>query len=182
MVSCGSTVPSVGTAGEPVGFQGSADAQGCAGEASYTWDFGDGSPSGSGASVSHSYALPGTYSWTMVVSVDGATCSRTGSITIEEASSCNLSCSAEVSGRARVRRQVEFHGQAESNNCSGRPDIVWDFGDGSPPAQGGEVRHAYAASGSYTWIMRAVLGGAVCERTGVITVTGGGDGPGFSGP
>jgi len=175
IVSCSASVPSSGAPGSPVDFQASATTQGCAGEASYSWDFGDGSPAGSGQSTSHSYALPGTYTWSLVVTVDGVTCTRTGSITIEEGPDCDLRCSAEASSRVRVGREAEFHGEAEASDCSGHPEIWWDFGDGSPAAQGGEVRHAYGAPGSYTWTMRAVLGGAVCERSGVIVVTGRGD-------
>lgn len=61
--------PSVGGAwGQPITLNGSAVAGGTSEQPylTFSWDFGDGSPSASGgASVSHSYSQPGTYTATL---------------------------------------------------------------------------------------------------------------------
>jgi formylglycine-generating enzyme required for sulfatase activity len=62
-------------------FAGSANTSGCTGMVSYAWDFGDGATSGQ-QSPSHSYAAAGTYSWALTATVDGQTCSRSGSVTV----------------------------------------------------------------------------------------------------
>jgi PKD repeat protein len=51
-------VPGSATAGDPVPFSAAADD---VWDVSYAWDYGDGSPAGSGAAPTHSYAAPGTY-------------------------------------------------------------------------------------------------------------------------
>ena len=51
--------------------------------ASYSWNFGDGSPAGSGATPQHTYAAPGTYQVTLTVtSNQGATWSVTHAVTV----------------------------------------------------------------------------------------------------
>ena len=51
--------------------------------ASYSWDFGDGSPAGSGATPQHTYAAPGTYQVTLTVtSNQGPTSSVTHAVTV----------------------------------------------------------------------------------------------------
>lgn len=47
------------------------------GTPSYDWDFGDGSTHGTGPSTSHGYAVPGNYSITMTVTINGCPDSKT---------------------------------------------------------------------------------------------------------
>ncbi len=54
--------------------------------ASYSWDFGDGSPAGSGATASHTYASAGTYQVKLTVTDNkGATGSATKAVTVSVA-------------------------------------------------------------------------------------------------
>ncbi len=80
-VSATATVPTAASAGEAVRFQASPSATSCTGDASYAWDFGD----GSGSAVqnpSHVYAAAGAYGWRLVVSYGNFSVTRTGSITV----------------------------------------------------------------------------------------------------
>jgi PKD repeat protein len=63
--------PYASTEGAPVSFDGSASTDPNNDPLTYDWDFGDGSPHGSGVSPSHSYADNGSYTVTLTVN-DGA--------------------------------------------------------------------------------------------------------------
>jgi PKD repeat protein len=171
-ISCEATVDATGLVGEPAAFSGTATLSDCLDDPSYEWSFGDGSTA-SGADVTHAYGAPGSYSWTLTVTADGVTCTQTGTIEIAPSpSDCELSCSAEVNNSGRVGRRIEFHGASESNNCDGPTVYEWTFGDGSPAVEGQEVEHAYSQSGEFTWRLRVIRDGTVCEKTGTITIRG----------
>ncbi len=136
---------------------------------SYTWDFGDGSPNGSSQNPTHTYASAGSYTWTLTVTADGDTCTRSGVIEIQAAPSCTLTCTAEVPRWGRRGRPVTFHGEAQGEGCP-TPVLSWDFGDGSSAAQGNEVSHSYSDRGIFDWTMSATAGGAQCESSGAIRI------------
>jgi hypothetical protein len=50
-------------------------------EATYLWDFGDGTTS-TDQYASHTYTAPGTYTWTCTITVDGTVCVQTGVINV----------------------------------------------------------------------------------------------------
>jgi subtilisin family serine protease len=81
-VSATATVPAGAGPGEPVSFQASASATSCTGDASYLWDFGDGSGGSSLQNPSHVYTQAGTYAWGLVVSYGSFSVTKTGSITV----------------------------------------------------------------------------------------------------
>lgn len=83
-LTCTHTVPTTAIAGAPVEFSGTVQASGCAGPPVYDWDFGDGTPHGSGNTVSHAYTAAGVRNWRLLVTVPGASCSRTGTIQVSE--------------------------------------------------------------------------------------------------
>ena len=88
-VEATAAAPAIATAGEPVGFAGTGLATACAGAPHFEWDFGDGSPAGVEASPAHTYAAAGTYTWTLTVTADTATVTRSGTIQIREPGSCS---------------------------------------------------------------------------------------------
>ena len=174
-ISCSATADATGEVGSPASFSGSATLTDCVGGATYEWDFGDGSGA-SGADTTHVYDAAGTFEWSLTVTADGATCTRTGTIEIAPVESqCSLSCDAEVKSKSTVNKEVEFHGSSESEDCTGSRTFEWNFGDGSSVAYGKEVKHKYSNSGEYTWRLRVFQDGAICEKTGTITINGGGD-------
>lgn len=54
----------------------------CIGPASYLWDFGDGATD-TAQNPTHIYAAGGSYTWTVTVTVDGVTCTSSGTITAD---------------------------------------------------------------------------------------------------
>ncbi|HPC83072.1 MAG TPA: S8 family serine peptidase [Thermoanaerobaculaceae bacterium] len=51
----------------------------------YAWSFGDGATSSSGPGMTHAYERPGTYTWSLAVSAEGQSCTRSGTVTIPSA-------------------------------------------------------------------------------------------------
>lgn len=120
---------------------------------SFTWDFGDGSPTVQGGSnaVFHTYANAGTY----VVK-----------LTLNDTSYCNspetyidtLRVAANVKAVfATAPRGCAPYEAVFSNQSVGGSRFVWDFGDGtgatSPPAS---PTHIYTSPGTYTVTLTAI--------------------------
>jgi PKD repeat protein len=77
-----SAAPTTGTAPLAVVFTGSATPTNCTGTVAYDWSFGDGSAHSPASNPGHTYSTGGTFTWTMVASVGGQTCSRTGTVSV----------------------------------------------------------------------------------------------------
>src|ERR1051325_4512843 len=144
--------PVTGTEGTAVtlGGGGSSDADGDA--LSYLWDFGDGSPTATGAQVSHVYADNGTYTVTLTVSDGTLTGSASTTATI-----ANVAPAVGSLGGGTLLPGETYSG---SGSFTDPGADVWsgagDYGDGSglePLSLVGNsfaLRHVYVAPGSYT--------------------------------
>jgi PKD repeat protein len=169
-LSCSATAtPSSGTAPLPVAFTATATATNCTGTPSYAWAFGDGGTS-TQQNPGHTYSNEGSYNWTLTVTVEGKTCSQTGTITVSAAPVCAVSCSATAapaSGAAPL--DVAFTAAATATNCVGAPSYGWTFGDGGTAATQ-NPSHTYASTGTYTWTMTATVDSTTCSKAGTITV------------
>jgi PKD repeat protein len=132
-----SSAPSAGLAGRPVTFISSSD------EAD--WDFGDGT-AGSGATVNHTYANPGSY-WVFATSPTPCGPRRSSAYRMKvDAVACEQPAFT-FSPPAPVRGQeIEFTSQ--------QPGATWTFGDGVE-ASGNTVAHAYQDPGEYYVILTA---------------------------
>ena len=80
-VTCTASAPGSLAAGSSALFQATATATGCSGTASYSWTFGDGQSSPQ-QNASHTYTAAGNYNWTLTSSIGGATCTKSGAITV----------------------------------------------------------------------------------------------------
>lgn len=95
--------PSSPTVGSSVSFDGTASRDPNPGGSitGYSWSFGDGSGPGSGATVSHTYARPGSYSVTLTVSdAEGDTASTTHPVTVTAGNSPVNTGLPQISGDA----------------------------------------------------------------------------------
>ncbi|MCU0292754.1 MAG: PKD domain-containing protein [Thermoanaerobaculaceae bacterium] len=177
VLGCDATVPTSGTVGTPVTFQGSATATGCTGTPEYFWTFGDGTTAvAQGKTVTATYDAPGTYTWELSVVVNGVLCVRRGTITITGGSGtgCRVGCSAVVPATALVNQQVQFLGSASTVGCTGPAEYFWFFGDGTTAvAQAQNTTWSYSRPGVYTWEFMVVVNGVWCRRSGTITVVSG---------
>ncbi len=75
--------PASGTAPLDVTFTAAATPSNCSGQVTYAWDFGDTNTSNV-QNPTHQYAAAGTYTWSVTATVDGVSCTQTGSITVED--------------------------------------------------------------------------------------------------
>jgi len=81
-LTCTASVPEEGWVGIPVSFLAETFSINCSGPVTYEWDFGDGPAHSSEQNPNHTYTNPGTYHWTLTVTVNGVTCIQTGDIII----------------------------------------------------------------------------------------------------
>jgi len=118
------------TSDATVAFDGSGSADPDGDALTYRWDFGDGSPAGAGAAVTHSYAEGGIYP--VVLTVDDGTglwnAAASAAITV----SINRSPVAVAGTNKEVCAGdvVVFDGSASSDPDGGLLRYRWDFGDG----------------------------------------------------
>jgi PKD repeat protein len=169
-LTCTATVPSTGTSGSAISFKATATPTNCTGTPTFTWNFGD----NIGATLqnpSHAYTSAGSYSWTMIVTQNGKSCSDSGTITVNAPPICTVTCSASAApttGPAPLA--VNFTSTATALNCSGSLMYYWNFRDGSTSAHQNPT-HTYSSAGTYTWTFSAVADGKACLQTGTIVVT-----------
>jgi PKD repeat protein len=113
----------------------------------YTWDFGDGA-AGRGAVVTHAYALSATFTVALTATNPCGTAGVTDTLRV-------IACTAPAGLALEHSPRPAHPGQAAyftATLAAGSPPLTytWSFGDGTPPASGPHVAHAYAAAGAYT--------------------------------
>jgi len=167
-ISCtASALPISGTAPLAVSFTATATPTNCGGVPSYAWTFGDGQSS-TQQNPSHTYVNAGTYPWSFTVTVDGVTCTKSGTITATSA--CSLTCTATAATSASSGTALAFTATATpSAGCTGTPSFSWSFGDGQTSTQQ-NPSHIYQSLGTFNWTLTVSQDGATCSKSGTITV------------
>ncbi|MGC8722526.1 MAG: SBBP repeat-containing protein [Acidobacteriota bacterium] len=161
--------PGTGAAPLPVTFSATATPSSCgSGTVAYDWNFGDGTPHASAPNTSHTYLQPGSYTWTLTVSLDGTTCTQSGSIVVTPG--CTVSCSANATPTAGpAPLAVALTASASSSDCGGAATYLWNFGDGSAASTAQNPSHTYLQPGTYTWAVTATIAGSTCTQSGSVT-------------
>ena len=160
--------PSSGAAPLTVNFTSTASPSNCVGTPTFAWSFGD-TQTSTLQNPSHIYNNNGTYNWTLTVTADTATCTKSGTVTVS--STCTTSCSATVPTTGTVGVTIPFSSTVTPTNCVGSPAFTWSFGDGSPTSSQQNPGHAYVAAGTYSWSMTVVVGGVGCTKSGSILIS-----------
>ncbi len=148
--------------GTPVTFSTTATDPGQDDVITFVWNFGDGSDDQEGATTTHTYNIPGTYTVT-VTATDGDGGSDTAQIEVEVQ---NVPPEVgEIQGPTELVEGDSGTYSVEASTPSGDLIYAWDFGDGTSSSEPAPV-HTYAADGTYTITVTVsdYYGGAV-ERT-----------------
>lgn len=141
--------PYPGTVGVAVQFEGSGSFDNDGTIVAYDWDFGDGSPLGTGVNPTHTYTVGGTFIVTLTVTDDaGDTGMASTSATI---SVPNQPPVADPNGpySGTVGQPVQFNGLASNDPDGTIVAYDWEFGDGGA-GTGVNPAHTYAVGGSFT--------------------------------
>lgn len=164
-----------GTAGVAVSMSGvaSTDANGTI--SSYSWNFGD-STTGSGVSVSHVYAIAGTYTATLTVTDNcAATHSDTKVITVSPANPCSNNtapfANAGADQNGNTGAVLTFSAAGSSDLTGTITSYAWNFGDGSTGG-GLTATHAFTTAGTFSVRLTVTDScGAVDDDTAIVTVS-----------
>ena len=145
------TGDSSGVEGTAMSWSALASDPGLSDTLTYTWDFGDLSPTVSGASPSatHTYVDEGSYVVTLTVSDDASpagSTSSTLSLVVDNVAPSSLVVSAPSGTEGEL---LAMSAQAQDPGAD-TLIFTWDFGDGSATVQGALVSHSYDDEGSYT--------------------------------
>lgn len=114
----------------------------------FLWDFGDGTPVTSGASVSHRFCRVGTSTVTMTVQDDDG--GNASSSLIVQVSNIAPTLTA-INGPAQVDEGQEASFSANAEELCGQTlSYLWTFGDGTPGSAEATPIHAWADDGNVT--------------------------------
>ncbi len=164
-----------GISGQTASFNNTST---CAGTATYSWNFGDGSPTSNASNPIHIYSTNGTYNVCLTTTcfVQGTTCSDSICIPVTitgSTTNCitNANFNSTVSGLG-----VNFF---NTSNCNGSASYMWDFGDGSSTSSQINPFHTYTTAGTYTVCLTVICVDSLTNTTcidstcKVVPVTGG---------
>ncbi|MCU1557980.1 MAG: hypothetical protein JWN09_1975 [Microbacteriaceae bacterium] len=135
-------------ADKTVSFDGSSSSDSDGTIASYTWDFGDGSPvvTGPSATVSHTYSAAGTYSATLTV-LDNA--GGSNSVSHDQQITHVNTPPVAIFTETLTNLSASFNATGSSDPDGSIASYAWAFGDGAT-GTGATATHDYAAAGTYT--------------------------------
>lgn len=131
-------------AGSPVAFDGTGSSEPFGSIASYSWNFGDGSPLGSGAKPTHTYTKAGTYTVTLTV-----TDQSSNSNSISHSVTVSSVLQAVIAANTAKPLAVSLSAAGSTDAGSTILSYSWSFGDGTS-GTGASVSHTYASPGVYT--------------------------------
>ncbi len=111
----------------------------------YSWDWGDGTPKGTGMTASHSYTTEGSHTITLTVTDnDGGQATRTGTVTTTH--------SAPTASFTTVPNGLDVAVDASASSASDGATLSysWNWGDGTAAGSGRTATHTYGSAGTYT--------------------------------
>lgn len=139
---------------------------------SFVWDFGDGTPpvTDNGATVTHPYPLPGTYTIKMIAT-DTSTCNKVDSATVTIVTSNKPTAAFTYSP---ITPQQNFPYTFTNTSSPDATHFKWLFGDGDSllTASRGNIDHLYNTSGTFEVLLLAYNDGGCADtaRAQVVAV------------
>jgi carboxypeptidase T len=128
----------------------------------FLWDFGDGSPSSTDASPTHTYTAVGQYTVTLTATNSLGEDTFTDVVDILQAPQAGFTVASPV----LLGETAVFTNSSTGSDLS----YLWDFGDGSPASTETDPAHLYTAAGAYTVTLTATNSVGEDTFTTVVTV------------
>ncbi|MFO0974294.1 MAG: PKD domain-containing protein [Phycisphaerae bacterium] len=130
---------------------GSSDSDGTL--TTFSWNFGDGSPAGTGTVIEHTYAAPGHYDVVLTVTDD-----RNDTGTAQRNVLANVPPTAAFTSQSTGPDEpqlltVDFDASTSTDDDGSIATFSWDFGDSSPAGSGAMPQHTYAERGLFTVVL-----------------------------
>ncbi len=138
---------SSGLEGQPLSWTAQVSDPGPTDTVTGSWNFGDGSPTSTGLSATHTYQDDGVFTIEFTATDDqGAASSSTLTVSVSNEGPVITSLQAPNGNEGEV---LSFSGSATD---AGNDTLTysWDFGDGSPAATGSSVTHTYSDDGTFS--------------------------------
>jgi len=169
--------PYPGLINTPIIFDGSGSVDPDGGSLVYVWDFGDGSPLGSGVKPTHTYTTAGVRNVTLTVTDDAGTPASDSAAALIGSGTRLPVAVAGGPYNGEVNGPVTFDGTVSFDPDGGNIVYAWDFGDGTI-GSGAIKEHTYSAKGLYTVTLtvRDDSGATASESTEADIGGGGGGG------
>ncbi|GAB5520111.1 MAG: hypothetical protein RhofKO_23620 [Rhodothermales bacterium] len=165
MISSVSATTSSIVEGESVTFTAVTNGMDATDPTTYMWDFGDGN-TGTGATVTHTYSQPGTYTASFTATNCGGTVTETvaPAITVSARPFIELISIAANPMNPDVGQAVNF-----TSNFRGTQPItcLWEFGDGTTSTNC-NPSHTYGQPGTYT--AKLTISNAAGSRSRELTI------------
>lgn len=162
------TTPAAPIANSPTVFDASASTTTAPSQiVSYSWNFGDGTPTATGRVSTHTYASAGTYIASLTVTDDRDLAGSTTRSIVVGAGALPVVSFSFSPTTPQVAQLVSFNADA-SRPGAGHTLVQfnWNFGDGST-ASGVQVTHVFAAAGVYQVALNVV--DEAGQRTTLVT-------------
>lgn len=121
----------------------------------YSWDYGDSSPFGSGFISTHTYTVTGTYTVCLTVTDSSSSCTSQFCDTAQ----VTISCNATWTNQSIIAGQQTFTAAPFNLGWT----YTWDFGDLTAPGNGFITTHTYAAAGTYTVCLTVYDSATTCS-------------------
>ena len=138
----------------------------------YSWNFGDGSAYGTGATPTHTYTAPGTYNGTLIVT-NSTLVQSLPSPFVVTITATNPTAVPGGPYSVQLPAAVQFNGTGSSDpNTGATLAFNWNFGDGTANGIGATPTHTYATAGTYNGTLTVTdnLGLASTPAPFVVTV------------
>lgn len=155
-----------------VSFNGSGSTDPDGTIASYSWNFGDETPAGSGVSPQHTYASGGTYNVTLTVTDNSGATSSVSHPVSAVAPPPNQPPTAAFT-TSITNETVSFNGSGSFDADGNITAYSWDFGDDTPAGSGVSPQHTYPGPGTYPVTLTVTDdGGATGSITHHVVISG----------
>jgi PKD repeat protein len=166
-VAAASGTPTTGQAPLSVSFtDASFDSDGHI--ASWSWNFGDGSPVVSTPSPTHVYTAVGSFVATLTVTDNGGASDTTTIVVHTTTNLAPIAIATATPDHGKVPLTVAFNSASSTDPDGTIVSRSWDFGDGSPLDTTTNPTHQYATVGPYTATLTVTDNSGVTDTANVL--------------